>query len=184
MRMYMGMDMRRSSVPQAPVVIRPRPPINPAAPHPSPQPWAWPAASGTMATARTCSLQPRCQAWGQLQLAICSRPGAAGILPVQARTERGPGPRRHRHHQRREGRPMQLGTSPIYSRCKEMGRAKTTQDKPAGADEPRQTRKQTEPHRSLSFSFVLIYTVWQLEGNEVIADENQHACTHAAHTCT
>ena len=53
-----------------------------------------------------------------------------------------------------------------------MGRVRTTQDKPAGADEPRQTRKQTEPHRFLSFSFVLIYTVWQLEGNEVIADEN------------
>ena len=77
--------------------------------------------------------QPRCQAWGQLQLAICSRPAAAGLLPVQARAERGPGRRRHRHHQRREGMPFQLGTSPIYSR--------RTQADGASQDNPRQARR-------------------------------------------
>ena len=83
------------------------------------------------------------RAWGQLQLASasCSRPAAARPLPVQARAERGPGPWRHQHRQRREGRPRQLGTSPIYSRCKRMGRARTIQDNTrVGADEPIQTR--------------------------------------------
>jgi len=140
--------MCRSSVAQASAGIRLRPPINPAAPQPNPGP----CAPGRhlreaenhdhFAHLRPAATVPGLEPAAAGPVASCSRPAAARPLPVQARAERGPGPWRHQHRQRREGRPRQLGTSPIYSRCRRMGRARTTQDKTrAGAHEPMQTRQ-------------------------------------------
>ena len=68
-------------------------------------PRAWPSSPRTTTTARTCGLQPRCRAWGQLQPASCSRASASAS---QGRTRAWPpeapippAPRR----------PMQLGAS-------------------------------------------------------------------------
>ena len=183
--------MCRSSVPQASAGIRLRLPINPAAPQPNPGPCAPGRHLREAENHGHCAhLRPAATVSGlgpaaAGPVASCSRPAAARPLPVQARAERGPGPWRHQHRQRREGRPRQLGTSPIYSRCKRMGRSRTPRTSPGQVQtNPCKHARQTEPHRFLSFSFVLIYTVWQLEGNEVIADENEHACTHAAYICT
>ena len=170
--------MCRSSVPQASAGIRLRLPINPAEPQPNP---------GPCAPGRNLREAENHDHFAHLRPAATVpglEPAAARPLPVQARAERGPGPWRHQHRQRREGRPRQLGTSPIYSRCMQWGEPGRPRTRPGQVHtNPCKHARQTEPHRFLSFSFVLIYTVWQL-GKKEIADENENACTHAAYICT
>jgi len=103
--------MCRSSVAQASAGIRLRPPINPAAPQPNPGPCA-PGRHLREAEnhdhfthLRPAATVPGLEPAAAGPVASCSRPAAARPLPVQARAERGPGPRRHHHRHHREGRP-------------------------------------------------------------------------------
>ena len=119
--MFNVICMCRSSAPQlqAPVVIRPRPPMRPAAPQPDTEPRAWPSALGPTDTAHTgpCT---SCLARGQLQLArtgICG-PGqntdlANGGTNTGSTAEEGR--LRPARWQPREGAPEQQPGWPIYS---------------------------------------------------------------------
>ena len=174
--------MCRSSVAglQAPVDIRPRPPINAGALQPQPQTphWrAWPSAWR--------------RAWPYgLVMHMHMRPARPLQLPVQAQAGHTPGPWAQRHFQQHKqpkpalhseerlarARPGAMPRSP--KRPKRSHReVQLTQADPGGQHCTH--RKQNHTSFYLS-NFVLIDTVRKWEWNEVIAEQNEHACS----TCT
>ena len=154
----------RHTCPEGPAGIRPRLPINPAAPQPL-TPRAWPSSPRTTTTARPCGLHqpltgpgascswPALAAAGQLQPGLCQRaPGPdADLAPggtnttstTEAKaTRRIAGTPRCETRSCGRGGPRQPRTSP--------GQVQTN---------PGKHERQAEPHQFLSFHFVLIYTV-------------------------
>jgi hypothetical protein len=114
---------------------------------------------------------------------------AAEPLPGQARAGQGPGPRRHQHRQHREGRPPGLVHYEYTSKGNTMQYQEPWRSGPGQAQRQGQTNpgkhaREPETHRFPSFNVVLIYTVWKLQGNEVIADENELNTKQACSTCT
>ena len=147
--------------PEGPAGIRPRLPINPAAPQPL-TPRAWPSSPRTTTTARPCGLHqpltgpgascswPALAAAGQLQPGLCQRaPGpdadlAPGGTNTTSTTE-AKATRRIAGTPRCETRSCSRGGP---------GQPRTAQDKPrASADEPRQTRKASGTTPVSLFSF-------------------------------
>ena len=148
---YMGMAMRRSSVPQAPVGIRLRPPINPAAPQANAYPRPWPAALGTTDTAHlqpSAGLGCRCRAWGRLQLAS---PASASPGQGRARTwaPEAPTPPAPRRQATRGQQGSSQGTSADTTDTIQQPRTEAEHEQRDKTDNT--TAQETRPHQFLSY---------------------------------